>query len=469
MDLERLVTALAPLEVRGGAPTDVTDLAYDTRAVVPGALFFCVPGARADGHDFAPEAVERGAAALVVERPLELPVPQFVVASARAAMPVAADEFFERPTEELLLAGITGTTGKTTTSFLLWSIFEAAGMQPGLIGTIESRVGGEARPAVRTTPEAIDLQRAFRAMLDAGDRSCAMEATSHGSELGRLERVRFRALAFTNLSQDHLDFHTSMEQYFEAKRRLFAEHEPAPPAAVNVGDEWGRRLADELQRLDRAPVLTYGITADAELNTHPALDRSRLVGSFNVENVLAAAAVSRLLGLPDEAVVDGVAALSGVPGRFEAVDEGQPFAVIVDYAHKPAALEAVLRTARGLTAGRLICVFGAGGDRDRGKRPLMGQVASELADLVIVTSDNPRSEDPAAIIAEIVAGVAGSAEVEPDRRAAIATAIGEAREGDVVVIAGKGAEQGQEFADRKIPFDDREVAREELRRLRAPA
>ena len=469
MDLERLVTALAPLEVRGGAPTDVTDLAYDTRAVVPGALFFCVPGARADGHDFAPEAVERGAAALVVERPVEAAVPQLVVPSTRAAMAIAADEFFERPTEELLLAGITGTTGKTTTSFLLWSIFEAAGMEPGLIGTIESRVGGEARPAVRTTPEAIDLQRTFRAMLDAGDRSCALEATSHGSELGRLERVRFRALAFTNLSQDHLDFHESMDRYFEAKRRLFTEHEPAPAAAVNVGDDWGRRLAAELRRLERAPVLTYGVTADAELNTHPALERSHLVGGFNAENVLAAAAVSRLLGVPDEAVVEGVAALSGVPGRFEAVDEGQPFTVLVDYAHKPGALEAVLRTARRLTSGRLICVFGAGGDRDRGKRPLMGRVASELAELVIVTSDNPRSEDPLAIIDAIVAGVVGSAEVEPDRRAAIARAVGEAKEGDVVVIAGKGAEQGQEFADRKIPFDDREVAREELRRLRAPA
>ncbi|HZB34510.1 MAG TPA: UDP-N-acetylmuramoyl-L-alanyl-D-glutamate--2,6-diaminopimelate ligase [Gaiellaceae bacterium] len=469
MDLERLVTALAPLEVRGGAPTDVTDLAYDTRAVVPGALFFCVPGARADGHDFAPEAVERGAAALVVERPVEAAVPQLVVPSTRAAMAIAADEFFERPTEELLLAGITGTTGKTTTSFLLWSIFEAAGMEPGLIGTIESRVGGEARPAVRTTPEAIDLQRTFRAMLDAGDRSCALEATSHGSELGRLERVRFRALAFTNLSQDHLDFHESMDRYFEAKRRLFTEHEPAPAAAVNVGDDWGRRLAAELRRLERAPVLTYGVTADAELNTHPALERSHLVGGFNAENVLAAAAVSRLLGVPDEAVVEGVAALSGVPGRFEAVDEGQPFTVLVDYAHKPGALEAVLRTARRLTSGRLICVFGAGGDRDRGKRPLMGRVASELAELVIVTSDNPRSEDPLAIIDAIVAGVVGSAEVEPDRRAAIARAVGEAKEGDVVVIAGKGAEQGQEFADRKIPFDDREVAREELRRLRALA
>jgi UDP-N-acetylmuramoyl-L-alanyl-D-glutamate--2,6-diaminopimelate ligase len=253
MDLERLVTALGPLEVRGGAPTDVTDLAYDTRAVVSGALFFCVPGERADGHDFAADAVERGAVALVVERPVDLSVPQLLVPSTRTAMPIAADEFFERPTEELLLAGITGTTGKTTTSFLLFSIFEAAGMKPGLVGTIESRVGGEARPAVRTTPEAIDLQRTFRAMLDAGDRSCAMEATSHGSELGRLERVRFRALAFTNLSQDHLDFHESMERYFEAKRRLFTEHEPVPPAAVNIGDEGGRRLPDDLRRHDRPP------------------------------------------------------------------------------------------------------------------------------------------------------------------------------------------------------------------------
>jgi UDP-N-acetylmuramoyl-L-alanyl-D-glutamate--2,6-diaminopimelate ligase len=384
-------------------------------------------------------------------------------------MGVAADEFFERPTEELLLAGVTGTNGKTTTTFLLHSIFHAAGMRPGLIGTIESRVGGEARPAVRTTPEAIDLQRTFRAMLDAGDRSCAMEATSHGSELGRLDRARFRALAFTNLSQDHLDFHSSMERYFKAKRRLFTDHDPAPAAAVNVGDEWGRRLADELRRLDRAPLLTYGTAPDAELTTHAALEASRLIGSFNVENVLAAAALSRLLGVRDEAVVEGVAALSGVPGRFEAVDEGQPFTVIVDYSHKPGALEAVLRTARGLTRGRLICVFGAGGDRDRGKRPQMGRVASELADLAIVTSDNPRSEDPMAIIDEILAGVVGSAEVEPDRRTAIAKALGEAQEGDVVMIAGRGAEQYQDVADRKIPFDDREVAREALRGVRAPA
>ncbi len=469
MDLERLVTALGPLEVRGGATTDVTDLAYDTQSVVPGALFFCVPGHRVDGHEFAAEAVERGAAALVVERPLELRVPQLIVASARDAMPIVADEFFARPTEELVVAGVTGTNGKTTTVFLLHSIFEAAGMRPGLIGTIESRVGGEVRPAVRTTPEAIDLQRTFRAMLDAGDRSCAMEATSHGSELGRLDRVRFKALAFTNLSQDHLDFHGSMERYFEAKRRLFTEHEPAPAAAVNITNEWGRALADELRRLDRAPVLTFGPVAEAELATHPALEHSRLAGSFNVENVLAAAALSRLIGVPDEAVVEGVALVPGVPGRFESIDEGQPFAVIVDYSHKPGALEAVLRTARALTDGRLICVFGAGGDRDRGKRPMMGRVASELADVTIVTSDNPRSEDPQAIIDEILTGVVGPVEVEVERRPAIERALGLAGDGDVVVIAGRGAEQRQDFADHKIPFDDREVARETLRRLGAPA
>jgi UDP-N-acetylmuramoyl-L-alanyl-D-glutamate--2,6-diaminopimelate ligase len=467
MDLERLVTALGPLEVHGGAPTDVTDLAYDTRSVVPGSLFFCVPGERADGHDFGPQAVERGAVALVVERPLDVRVPQLVVESARAAMAVAADEFFERPTEELLLAGVTGTNGKTTTAYLLHSIFEAAGMRPGLIGTIEARVGGESRPAVRTTPEAIDLQRTFRAMLDAGDRSCVMEATSHGSELGRLDRVRFKALAFTNLTQDHLDFHGSMERYFDAKRRLFSEAEPAPAAAINVGDPWGRQLAEELRRAGRAPVLTFGLADDADIRAHSIA--TRLKGRFNEENILAAVAVSQLLGVPEAAVREGIENLPGVPGRFEAVDEGQPFLVLVDYAHTPDSLENVLRAARELTAGRLICVFGCGGDRDRGKRPQMGRVAGELADFPIVTSDNPRSEDPLAIIEEILAGVVGDVEVEPDRRAAIGKAIATAGPGDVVVIAGKGHEQGQEFADRKLPFDDRDVARDALREVSTPA
>jgi UDP-N-acetylmuramoyl-L-alanyl-D-glutamate--2,6-diaminopimelate ligase len=384
-------------------------------------------------------------------------------------MAVAADEFFQRPTEQLVVAGITGTNGKTTTAFLVHSIFEAAGMRPGLIGTIESRVGGEPRPAVRTTPEAIDLQRTFRAMLDAGDRSCVIEATSHGSVLRRLERVRFDALAFTNLTQDHLDFHASMDDYYDAKRRLFTEHEPAPAAAVNVGDEWGRRLADELRSLNRAPLLTYGLVDDAELRWEDVDVETRLHGRFNRENILAAVALSRLLGVPAAAIEEGLTRVSGVPGRFESVDEGQPFTVLVDYAHTPDSLANVLRTARELGGGQLICVFGCGGDRDRGKRPEMGRIASELADVAIVTSDNPRSEDPLAIIEEILAGVAEDVRVEPDRRVAIAQAVEQAGEHDVVVIAGKGHEQGQEFADGKVPFDDREVAREALRRLGAPA
>ena len=478
MDIERVIAALAPVDVLGRAPVEIADLAYDARAAGPGSLFFCVPGTRSDGHDFAAEAVANGAVAVVVERPLELAVPQLVVADARRAMAVAADAFFGKPTAELQVAGVTGTNGKTTTAFLLYAILAAAGRRPGLLGTIESRIGGERRPAIRTTPEAIDLQRTFREMLDVGDRSAAVEATSHGSELGRLDRVRFAALVFTNLTQDHLDFHGTIERYFDAKRRLFTENRP--PAAVNVGDPYGRRLADELR--SEGALLTFGLVDDAELRAEElelgargARFRvgemeleTRLRGRFNVENVLGAVAVARLLEIPDDEIAYGVKELRGVPGRFEAVDEGQPFAVLVDYAHTPDSLENVLRTARDIAQNRLICVFGCGGDRDRGKRPLMGRIASELADLAIVTSDNPRSEEPEAIIAEILAGANG-AEVEPDRREAIARAIGAADEGDVVVIAGKGHEQGQQFADRTVPFDDREVAREALRRLGAPA
>jgi UDP-N-acetylmuramoyl-L-alanyl-D-glutamate--2,6-diaminopimelate ligase len=462
MNLERLVAALGPVQVLERAPVDVRDLAYDARAVAPGALFFCVPGAHADGHDYAPEAVERGAVALVVERPLELSVPQLVVSDARAAMAPAADEFFGHPTEELAVVGVTGTSGKTTTSFLLFAILAAGGRRPGLLGSVEARVGGERRGVVRTTPEAIDLQRLFREMLDAGDRSCAMEASSHASALHRLDRTRFAALVFTNLSQDHLDFHRDMESYFEAKRRLFLEG--SPPAAVNVGNEWGRRLAAELP-----DALTFGFADDAAVGPGElaAVDL-KLRGRFNVENALGALAVGRLLGVDEAAIRRGLESVRGVPGRFEPVDEGQAFHVLVDYAHKPDALENVLRAARELAAGnRVLVVVGAGGDRDRGKRPLMGRLASELADVAIVTSDNPRSEDPDAIIAEIVAGASGEVDVVPDRAAAIARAVELARPGDVVLVAGKGAEQGQELADRTIPFDDREVARDALRALPA--
>jgi UDP-N-acetylmuramoyl-L-alanyl-D-glutamate--2,6-diaminopimelate ligase len=475
MNLERVIEALAPTDVVQRAPVEISDLAYDTRAVQPGALFFCVPGERHDGHAFAREAVQRGAVALVVERPLELDAVQLVVPDARRAMAQAAVVFFDDPTRELEVAGVTGTNGKTTTTFLLHSILGAAGRRPGLLGTVESRVGDTRRPAIRTTPEAIDLQRAFREMLDAGNRSCALEATSHGSELGRLSGVRFAALAFTNLGQDHLDFHGTFARYFDAKRKLFVEGE-RPPAAINVGDEHGRRLAEELRSLGHQRLLTFGFADDADIRPEQLrLDesgaqlgaggielRTRLRGRFNVENVLAAVAVSRLLAIENEAIADGVAALAGVPGRFEAVDAGQGFAVVVDYSHKPEALENVLRTAREIAANRVICVFGCGGDRDRGKRPVMGRIAAERADVAIVTSDNPRSEDPDAIIAEVLAGAGTGVEVEPDRAAAIERAIAIAQPGDVVVIAGKGHEQGQEFADRTVPFDDRDVARQAL-------
>jgi UDP-N-acetylmuramoyl-L-alanyl-D-glutamate--2,6-diaminopimelate ligase len=456
MDLERLVAALEPVEVLGRPSVEVHDLAYDARAATSGTLFFAVPGERADGHDFAPEAVEQGAVALVVERGLDLPVPQVVVRDSRAAMAPAADVFFGEPTRELEVLGVTGTSGKTTTSHLLFAILAAAGRRPGLLGTVEARVGGERRGVVRTTPEAIDLQRLFREMLDAGDRSCAMEASSHASALHRLDRVRFAALVFTNLSQDHLDFHGDMESYFEAKRRLFLS-EPRPVAVVNVGDEYGRRLARELPE-----AITFSVEDAAALE---GVDL-RLHGRFNVENALGALNAARVLGIDGDAIRRGLESVRSVPGRFESVDAGQPFHVIVDYAHKPDALEKVLRAARDLAGEKqVICVVGAGGDRDRGKRAVMGRLASKLAEVAIVTSDNPRSEDPEAIAAEIVSGAVGKVEVELDRAAAIARAVELARPGDVVLIAGRGAEQGQEFAERTVPFDDREAAKEALKAM----
>jgi UDP-N-acetylmuramoyl-L-alanyl-D-glutamate--2,6-diaminopimelate ligase len=452
MELSRLAAAMDALDRRGDAA--IADLAYDARAATPGSLFFCVPGQRADGHDFAREAVSNGAAALVVERLLDLDVPQVLVADSRIAMAPAADLFFGRPTHDLEIAAVTGTSGKTTTSFLLFAILAAAGRRPGLIGTIEARVGGERRGVERTTPEAIDLQRLFREMLDVGDRSCAMEASSHASELHRLDHTRFRTLVFTNLSQDHLDLHGDMESYFQAKRRLFVQ-EPRPIAVLNVGDEYGARLASELP-----DAITFSFDGDRH-----ELDgiNLKLRGRFNVENALGALHSARALGIAEDAIARGIESIRGVPGRFEAVDEGQSFHVVVDYAHKPGALENVLRASRELADGnRVIVVVGAGGDRDRGKRPVMGKLASELADVTIVTSDNPRSEDPQQIIAEIVAGAAREVTVEVDRAAAIRQAIELAGDGDVVLIAGKGAEQGQEFADRTIPFDDREAARDVL-------
>jgi UDP-N-acetylmuramoyl-L-alanyl-D-glutamate--2,6-diaminopimelate ligase len=453
MQLERLIAALAPTDVVGDGALEIRELAYDAREVPRDSLFFCVPGARADGHDFAAEALERGAAALVVERRLELEAPQLVVPSVRAAMPRAAVEFFGDPTARLPVAAITGTNGKTTTAYLLWSILAAAGEQPGLLTNVERRVGTDVHEVGLNTPESIDLQRLFGEMLDQGNRACVMEATSMASAKGRLEGTRFAVLVFTNLTQDHLDFHGTMEEYFESKRRLFGQTDRA---VVNVGDEYGQRLAAELP--DAITFRPGDALGELDL---------KLPGRFNIENALAAVAAARALGIGEKAIKQGIEAVERVPGRFDRVDEGQPFTVFVDYAHTPGALETALEAARELgRGGRVICVFGAGGDRDRAKRPLMGQVVSELADLSLVTSDNPRSEDPAAIAVEVVDGL--DLEVELDRRRAIERALELARPGDVVVIAGKGHEQGQEIGGRKLPFDDRQVAREALRRLGAP-
>jgi UDP-N-acetylmuramoyl-L-alanyl-D-glutamate--2,6-diaminopimelate ligase len=453
MQLERLIAALAPTDVVGGGALEIRELAYDAREVPRDSLFFCISGARTDGHDLAPDAVAAGAVALVVERRLSLDVPQLVVSSVRRAMPRAASEFFGDPSSELPVAAVTGTNGKTTTAYLLWSILAAAGRQPGLLTNIERRVGGGMREVGLNTPESIDLQRLFRQMIAAGDRACVMEATSMASVKGRLDGTRFAVLVFTNLTQDHLDFHGTMEDYFESKRRLFAQ---AERAVINVGDEYGARLASEIP-----DAVTFN-----PLDDLPGVELN-LRGAFNRENALAASAAARILDVPNETIKQGLEAVERVPGRFDPVDEGQPFIVLVDYAHTPGALQTALEAARGLTDGRVICVFGAGGDRDRAKRPLMGQVVHKLADLALVTSDNPRGEDPAEIAAEVAGSL--SLDVELDRRRAIERALESAREGDVVVIAGKGHEQGQEVGGHKLPFDDREVARETLRRLRAPA
>jgi UDP-N-acetylmuramoyl-L-alanyl-D-glutamate--2,6-diaminopimelate ligase len=502
----RLDELIAAGDAGQGTAVEITGLAYDSRRVQPGTLFFCVRGFQSDGHDFAAEAVERGAMALVVERPLGLGVPEVVVASTRAAMGPAAVRFYGDPSAELRVVGVTGTNGKTTTAFLLRALLEAgdrvgpAGGGCGLLGTVKSVVGGVERPVTRTTPEAIDLQGDFRAMLESGDRACAMEVSSHALELGRADGIHFAGAIFTNLTQDHLDFHETMEDYFQAKRRLFTR---APGVSVvNVGDRYGQRLAAEIEG-----ALTFAVERDEQnqedgsgavgadyratdlrcdfegcrftLHT-PAGEREvalGMAGRFNVANALGALAAAHALGGGLDVLVAALERGVRVPGRMEAVDGGQDFAVLVDYAHTPDSLENVLGAARELTGageqgqGRVVCVFGAGGDRDRGKRPLMGEIAARLSDVVVITSDNPRSEGPEAIVAEILAGTVGAARPEGaqsvetivDRREAIFRAIAGARPGDVVVIAGKGHEQGQELAGRrKLPFDDMSVAREAL-------
>ena len=502
MTVRELLGAIQPAESLGSVgDTTVTAVAYDSRQAGPGAVFVALRGVKADGTTFVHDAVKRGAIAVVseTERPDDVAVTWIRVGDARLALAALAAELYGHPSHELTLIGITGTNGKTTTSYLLASIFEAAGLKSGRIGTVGYRIGDREIDAARTTPEAPDLQKMLREMLAQGCTACVMEVSSHALALRRADYLHFAAAIFTNLTRDHLDFHGDMEEYFRAKRRLFELLPEEGFGITNVDDRRGAEFA----AVARRPV-TYAIDAPADVRPGPlsySLDglsfeartprgtlrlRSPLVGRPNAYNILAATAAAMALDLPFSAIEAGVANLANVPGRFQLVSgPHDDVRVVVDYAHTDDALKNLLETARPLATGRLITVFGCGGDRDRTKRPLMGAVAARLSDLVVVTSDNPRSEDPEQIIEEVKRGIVVPANRVPpkgqpaprstpclaivDRKEAIAQAVRDARSGDLVLIAGKGHEKYQQIGDRTLPFDDVEVAREALARRRSRA
>ncbi len=468
-ELERRLPRSAAEVVPGGPLDDranqIADVTHDSNQVsgLPSPMFCCIPGLRRDGHDFAGDAVASGAVALLVERPLRLAVPQLQVRDVREAAGHVASIVHGDPVASLDLVGITGTNGKTTTAHLLGGVLREDGRHVAVLGTLTQ---------TRTTPEATDLHRRLAALRSEGVTDVVMEVTSHALELHRVAGCHFKVSAFTNLSQDHLDFHGTMEAYFRAKAKLFVP-EYSDHAFVNLDDLYGSLLNDS------AVIPTSGVRlSDAEdvvLRPHGSTFRWRgveislpMAGDFNVRNAILVAAVAKHLGASDAALVSGLSS-AAVPGRYEMIDEGQSFAVVVDYAHTPDGLGRVLQAARRTvqSPGVVIAVFGCGGDRDRGKRPMMGQAAVANADRVIVTTDNPRSESPTAIIGEILAGMSstGNVQVIEDRREAVANAIGTARSGDVVVIAGKGHETGQERDGVITPFDDREVAREALQAI----
>lgn len=449
--------ALQGSRLSGDGSVDVVAVHHDSRAVEPRSLFCCVRGEHVDGHDFAPAAVARGAVALLCERKVEVDVPALRVASTRRAMGPVAAAVYGRPSSRLAVVGVTGTNGKTTVVHFLRSILDTAGRPTEAIGTLTG---------VRTTPEAPDLQRTFVACLAEGRQAVAMEVSSHALALHRVDGTHFAVAVFTNLSQDHLDFHGDMASYFAAKARLF---EPGRSArgVVNRDDPYGRQLADDA----RIPIVGYSLrdVADVDLGTrgssfswHGERCVVPIPGLFNISNALAAATAALELGVDPSTVARGLEAAGPVPGRFEVIDEGQRFLVVVDYAHTPDGLRSLLAAVRPLAQqGRVIVVFGAGGDRDATKRPEMGRVAAEGADQIVLTSDNPRSEDPDAVIAAVREGITTDSDlvVDPDRGAAIQRAIVDAEPGDVVVIAGKGHETTQTIGERVLPFDDRAVAR----------
>ncbi|MCR4420037.1 MAG: UDP-N-acetylmuramoyl-L-alanyl-D-glutamate--2,6-diaminopimelate ligase [Clostridia bacterium] len=484
--LSELLSA-TPVEAAGGdLEVPVSGIYYDSRAVRPGGLFVAVPGFRTDGHRFLADAVARGAAAVVVERREAVPagVAWAEVASSRRALGELAAAFYGHPAARLRLYGVTGTNGKTTTTHLIRAVLEAGGRTCGLVGTVGAQIGEEQLGAARTTPEASDLQELLARMRDRGLSGAVLEVSSHALELERLRGCAFDVGVFTNLTPDHLDFHRDMGSYLAAKAKLFRLLDPersgSQYAVLNADDP----ASTELAAVTRVPVITYGLQSRAEVRAENlgldpagvAFDlhwpggrcrvRLALTGRFNVYNALAAWVVGWQEGMEPEAVNRALATVRGVPGRFERVEAGQDFTVLVDYAHTPDGLLKVLEAARGLTRGRVILVFGCGGDRDRTKRPQMGAVAARHSDLSVITSDNPRSEDPLAIIEEIRAGYVSvrrdGYRVEPDRYRAIELALGLADRDDVVLIAGKGHETCQIIGDRILPFDDRQVVREIL-------
>jgi UDP-N-acetylmuramoyl-L-alanyl-D-glutamate--2,6-diaminopimelate ligase len=444
---------------------ELTAVVHDTRAVRGGALFCCVRGSHTDGHDLAANAVERGAAALLVDHVLPLDAPQLVVDDVRPALGPVAAAFWGQPSRQLAVVGVTGTSGKTTVTHLLRAVLDAADRPCGVIGTLSG---------ARTTPEAPELQAQLADQRRQGHVAVALEVSSHGLELHRVDATRFAVGVFTNLSQDHLDFHGTMEAYFAAKAQLFT---PAftDQAVICADDRWGERLLAQIGEQGGIELRPYRLADadDVRLSPGGASFRwrgewvdLRLAGRFNVRNAVGAATAAAALGVAPRVVARGLSAAAPVPGRFEAIDAGQPFTVIVDYSHKPDALDQALRAARELAAGKgeLTVVFGCGGDRDTAKRPVMGEVAARLADRVVLTSDNPRSEDPLAIISDVHDGIPAGTPVvvEPDRRRAVDGAVDAGRPGDVIVIAGKGHETTQVIGDRAVPFDDRVVAREAL-------
>lgn len=484
MNAQALLEGIEVRGLHGPAPANLAGVHYDSRMIRPGWAFVAIHGALLDGHDFIPQAVANGAAMIVSELPPPQPAPAAwaQVADARQALAQAAANWFHHPARALRLVGVTGTNGKTTTTFLVEAMLREAGWTTGLLGTIEYHIGPAVLPSPHTTPESYDLQQLLARMVEAGCQAAALEVSSHALAQQRVYGCPFEVGVFTNLTQDHLDYHLTMENYAAAKRRLFlGEGAPPPRAAVVNADD---AASDQMLRGFKGEVLRFGLGPGADLRataiTHDlegtrfqvtgpegrsAEITSPLLGGFNVLNTLAALGVGWMLGLPWERLAAGVARWPRVRGRFEQVRAGQPFQVLVDYAHTPDALQQVLAAARAITPGKLRVVFGCGGDRDRGKRMLMGQVAQRNSDWALVTSDNPRSEDPNAIIAEILAGnppPAGGA--DPDRARAIATAIAAALPGDTVVIAGKGHETYQILGAERLHFDDAEQARLALAR-----